>query len=452
MNVFKKFVVLVLVVMGVIGLVSCKPEITKNVVEFVNTEFSNDKVEDGSKLLRLSDPLKDGYVFDDWYEDEEYQVLFDFSKPLKENTKIYANFYISIKKLLEVGVELSHGEVSEDKYMVKGKIKTINQMEYGNMIISDGNDEISVYGVYGSNNEKYSELIQKPVVGDIVVLRGPLKKFNEEIELNKTVLIKYEKGEPNSNIDLDEYEELTILDARTKKIDHKVIVNGVVAQITYANGKKTNGVYLVDNTNAIYLYDNNIASTVKVGDTIKVAGIRTNFILEDEKNQASRHGYEGAIQLADIVLLEKKELNSSFDETWIQQKTIKELMETNPRIENITGSIYRANAYIKKVPGTGFVNYYFNDLDDKTGSYTYSMNNGSDFTWLDEYDGQLRTVYLSVINAKSTASGIQYRFIPIKIGDLFEYDSKYNPIYAVKYYGVDQFEKSIIIHFHQIKN
>jgi hypothetical protein len=113
-------------------------------------------------------------------------------------------------------------------------------------------------------------------------------------------------------------------------------------------------------------------------------------------------------------------------------------MET-PVTENITTNIYKVNALVKKVPGNGFVNYYFNDIDGVTGSYTYTACNGSDFAWLDEFDGKICTVYLSAMNAKSTTSGCIYRFMPIEV--VYEnYEFKGSAAeYVVEYHGLDQF-------------
>ena len=94
----------------------------------------------------------------------------------------------------------------------------------------------------------------------------------------------------------------------------------------------------------------------------------------------------------------------------------------------------------KKVPGSGFVNYYFFDLDGETGAYTYTQCNGSDFAWLDEFDGKICTVYLSPMNAKSTSSDCFFRFLPIAVIDEgFEFDVARAPMHVVEYYCVDQF-------------
>ena len=312
------------------------------------------------------------------------------------------------------------------------------------MTITNGTDELFVYGVWSKDKTKrYDQLEDKPVINDTVLLRGPLKRFNESIELNNSKLYKMEKN-PLPEIDLTEYDELSILAARNKEVNSKVVIEGVVAQITNMNNKTPNGVYIVDETNAMYIHSSNIALAVKVGDRIKVAGKRVNFILESETENAIKYGYEGAIQLDEAYLIEHSKDQQDFNTDWIESYTIKELLETSPNERNITGTIYKVNAFINKVPGNGFINYYFNDLDNKTGSYVYTMNNGSDFSWLDEYDGQLKTVYLSVINAKATNSGLVYRFVPIKIVEDFEYEQSYNPEFAVKYFGVDQFEKQYV--------
>ena len=109
---------------------------------------------------------------------------------------------------------------------------------------------------------------------------------------------------------------------------------------------------------------------------------RANFILESEIGFAEQLGYQGAIQLDKAILIKNKSSNNNYSTSWIQEASIKDLVEANPKTTNITGNIYKVNAFINKAPGLGFTNYYFNDLDNKTGSYVYSMNNGSDFLGL----------------------------------------------------------------------
>ena len=53
----------------------------------------------GEKATRptvSNEPIKDGYYFYNWYADKECTTLFDFSKPITEDTKIYAGYGYAI--------------------------------------------------------------------------------------------------------------------------------------------------------------------------------------------------------------------------------------------------------------------------------------------------------------------------------------------------------------------
>ena len=123
---------------------------------------------------------------------------------------------------------------------------------------------------------------------------------------------------------------------------------------------------------------------------------------------------------------------------------VKDIIET-PLSNNITSNIFIVTALINKVPGTGFVNYYINDLDGVTGSYSYTQCNGSDFAWLDEFDGKICTVYLTAHNAKSTDSGCFYRFIPVAVSyDNYQFDYSKTNEFALTYYALDQFKDTYL--------
>jgi hypothetical protein len=59
---------------------------------------------------------------------------------------------------------------------------------------------------------------------------------------------------------------------------------------------------------------------------------------------------------------------------------------------------------------------------------------------LDKFDGKICTVYLMAFNAKSSASGCIYRFLPVAVSDDgFKFDTAKAAEFAVTYHGVDQF-------------
>lgn len=343
---------------------------------------------------------------------------------------------ITIKEAIELAKEAGSNGTSE-KYYVYGIISKVENSVYGAMTITDETGSLYVYGVYSKDGEtRYDEMEEKPVEGDEVVLYGILKTYNDEPEMDRGYLQAFNYIE--QEIDDSDYQELTVEQARTAEKGKLVKLNGVVGQITYAFGLVPNGFYLIDNTGSIYVYGKDVAGNVKVGNTVTVIGEKTYYVLEDEKNNAEKYGYEGCCQIRNVTLIDNDKQVSEYDKSWIQTTTIKDIMETSLE-NNITTNIYKVTALVKKAVGTGFTNYYFNDLDGTTGSYVYTACSGGDFTWLDEFDGKICTVYLSVINAKSTSSGCIYRFLPIEVIDenySFDYSTACD--FAYKYYIKDQ--------------
>ena len=249
-------------------------------------------------------------------------------------------------------------------------------------------------------------------------------------------------GEKLENSGSDDYTEMNVADAREAAEGTLIKTSGVVAQITYADGMKPSGVYLVDNTGSIYVYDRDLAGRAQKGNKVTILASKTYWVLEKEQSAARKHGYKGCNQLEEVTLLSIDEGKYDFDKSWIEESTVKAMVET-PVSENITTSIYKVNALIHKAVGSDFVNYYFNDLDGETGGYAYTQCSGSDFAWLDEFDGKICTVYLSAINAKSSDTACFFRFIPIEVKyEGYTFDLANTAQFAIDYYGADQFEST----------
>lgn len=340
-------------------------------------------------------------------------------------------------------VEKCAANDAETRYYVKGKIKKISNVQYGQMILEDETGTLEVYGSYGADGEKrYSELLDKPQAGDTVLMYATLVTFNSKPEIKSGWIISFEKGK--NEFDPSKYEEVSVNDARLKADDSLVKVSGTVAKITYAKGMKPNGIYLVDNTNSIYVYDANgsITSEVKVGNNVTLYGKKTHYILDDEKSAASKYGYKGCNQLVDCVLGDNDKKVNEVNYSWVSSSTVKNIINT-PVSEDISTTIYKVNALIKKTPGDGFINYYINDLDEKTGSYVYTQANGSDLSYLEPFDGKICTVYLSAINAKSLVSGCNWRFIPVAVKDEnYQFDLSQTSDFVMEYHALPQFENS----------
>lgn len=336
----------------------------------------------------------------------------------------------------------SDGSATTERYYVRATIKSIDDAGFGSMTIEDSTGTLSVYGTYSADGAKrYSELDEKPVKGDTVLLYGTIQNYkNKTPEIKSGWIIEFTKGIPSWSE--DDYTEMTIGEAREAAVDSLVKVTGVVSRITFASGMKPNGFIIVGDNSSIYVYDNQIATAVAIGNKITLLAKKTMFIASKEASSAKKFGYKGACQLVDGHLLSNDESTNDLDLSFAQEKTVKEVIETSPSA-NITSLIYHSNALIKRVQkeGQNFVNYYIDDLDGKTGSYVYTACDGNDFAWMDQYDGKICSVYYTALNAKSTSTGVLFRFLPIKIEDNnYQFNKAEAPKFAVEYYGLEQFD------------
>ncbi len=347
---------------------------------------------------------------------------------------------ITVAEALELCGEV--GNVTEERYYIRATVKSIDNAQYGAMTIEDETGSIYVYGTYSADGAiGYSAMEDKPYAGDEVLLHCILQNYNGTKEVKNARLIEFKKVE--QNFDESEYTEMSIAAARDAKKGTKIKTDGVVAQITYAFGMIPSGVMLVDESGSIYVYDSDLAQRVKVGNKISILADKTYWILDSEQGNANKFGYLGCNQLESVKLVSNDEKTDNvFDKSRIPESTVKEIVETSVT-EDITSSIYKVNALVKKVQGTGFVNYYIFDLDGETGSYVYTQCSGSDFAWLDAFDGKICTVYLTALNAKSTASECFFRLLPVLVEDNgFKFDSKNTAKHVVQYYGIGQFNAS----------
>ena len=326
----------------------------------------------------------------------------------------------------------------DDYFYINATVQSVTNAMYGEMMLEDETGEILVYNSKNADGTvNYENMSDKPYKGDTVLVKVHLNTHNGTPQVKQAYIIEFTHNEPDINP--DDYNLTSIADARLLADGTVAKVQGVIARFTYAYGMKPSGFYLVDGTNSIYVYDSEIAARVAVGNTVTVVGVKDHWILEGEQSSANKFGYKGCNQLTNCVLADNDGGSSAFDTAWITENTVKGIMDT-PVTEDITTTIFKVTALVKRVDGSNFVNYYIDDLDGVTGSYVYTQCSGSDFAWLDQFDGKICTVYLSVINAKSNASDCNWRFFPVAVVDEgFVFDTAKAPQFAIDYFAMGQF-------------
>ena len=344
---------------------------------------------------------------------------------------------ITIAEAIEIAAQYT--SPTTERYYIRGIIETVTNAAYGAMKIKDETGSISVYGMQGMGGSPlYTDLDYKPIKGDEVTVYCTLQSYNGTPEIHSAWLESYVNNQ--GNIDTSFYTEMSVAEARDAAKGELVMVEGVVARITYANGMKPIGFILISEGESIYVYDADATSQVSIGNTVKVVGEKDYWILEDEQSGAAKFGYKGCNQITDARVVENDREVSDFDTTLIPESTVREILST-PVYEDVSTQVFKVNALVKKVPGNGFTNYYFFDLDGETGNYTYTQCNGSDFTWLDEFDGKICTVYLTALNAKSSSTSCFWRLLPVKVVDEgYTFDINTTAEFVLDYFILGQFK------------
>lgn len=342
----------------------------------------------------------------------------------------------AVAKALEIGDDQNPTE----RFTISGKVKSVSNPEYGEMTIYDETGELYLYGTYSADGSlRYPEMPDKPYKGDEIVVSTTLNTFKGQAQ-GKSAWIQSFK---HVTVEDDKtYTKMSIKEAREAAVDKGIELTGIVAFKTLGQKKAENGFYLVDGEESIYIYDSQVTPRVKVGNKVTVKGTKEMFIADKEVANANKFGYTGSCQISNVTLVENDNKENKVDLSFVEEITIKNLIN-KPLDENYRTKIYKTNAYVNKVPGKGFTNYYINDLDNETGSYVYTSNNGNDFAYLDKFDGKICTVYISVINMKASATGCVARFIPILVEDNnYKFDLTTSNEFVVEYALKDQFEKT----------
>ena len=109
---------------NVLNLVA-KWDINQYTVKFVSDygSFADQTIEHGKPIDtdKLTIPPVEGFTFDDWYTDDTYTTKFDFTQPIKSNTKVYAKW---TAKDYEVSFVTEHGKAPASQNVPYNKTAT----------------------------------------------------------------------------------------------------------------------------------------------------------------------------------------------------------------------------------------------------------------------------------------------------------------------------------------
>ena len=132
-----------------------------------------------------------GLTIVDFYDESTYARDL-FAEKVKEGAfevNHNAHLLTSIPDALAIGEKLSANQATKEMYHIKGTVKSVSNSIYGNIYVKDENgNEIYVYGI-----ENYSNMDNKPSVGDEIVLCSVIYKFvyngKVTIELTSAIIV-----------------------------------------------------------------------------------------------------------------------------------------------------------------------------------------------------------------------------------------------------------------------
>lgn len=230
-----------------------------------------------------------------------------------ENNDPAADSVLSIADAIALGNSKANSIYTESKYYVSGTIKEIQNDVYGNIVITDGTNDILVYGTYSADGTtKFGDLDAKPAVGATVKVYGVVGKYSDKAQMKNAWIVEgipeaeapdHTCVDANNDFACDEADcdkavepaadsVLTLEQANalgvlmgTKTTTNKYYVVGIVKnvyQTTYGNMyiKDANGVeltiYGTYNADGTVRYDA-MENKPVAGDTVKLYGQITSY-------------------------------------------------------------------------------------------------------------------------------------------------------------------------------
>ena len=96
------------------------------------------------------------------------------------NTDPEAESTLSIADAIALGNTKVKNQYTKGRYYVEGTIKEIQNEQYGNLLITDGVNDLLIYGSYSADGKvMFGDLTVKPKVGDKIKVYGLIGKYND---------------------------------------------------------------------------------------------------------------------------------------------------------------------------------------------------------------------------------------------------------------------------------
>lgn len=221
---------------------------------------------------------------------EHADTLAPSEKPV--NNDPAANSTLSIADAIALGKTKAKGVYTEGKYYVEGTVKEIQNEQYGNLVITDGTNDLLIYGTYSEDGKTgFDKLETKPAVGDKIKVYGVIGMYNDA-QMKNGWIIGAGAGEnggsatPSVSTELVEapvagtaYKFGMVQTAAGKTVYLKGGMDGYYMATT-ENAAEAIDVYLEETTGGFYFYTMSGETKTYINAVVNEAGTHINGAYE----------------------------------------------------------------------------------------------------------------------------------------------------------------------------
>lgn len=253
-------------------------------VYFHNADIETMKVNVGDKITRPIDPIKKDHIFDNYYADPYFKEVFDFDKPIVEDTIVHVNFikeeYINSPFFLKVCPLITSSVISETtstsgwrfvplkKYVennmnVYKTVITVTGASTSNpasFLVMDGYDDGSSRNYWKNGSEDFSITSD----GDYLVTFSLDTQYKNRYN---TVHAKYEPYDSSVDVNNAYISSFNQLNTPVVNVDQS---SGVASWLSIGSGQIT---YVISINNEIVEYTKDNYYQLDKGDVITVMGL-----------------------------------------------------------------------------------------------------------------------------------------------------------------------------------
>ena len=286
---------------------------------------------------------------------------------------------LTIAEAIELAKKFKKDAYTTGKFVITGTVTTITSTKYGNMMISDGENEIQIYGMYDAANNRFDAMKPQPKEGDVITVKGIVGMYNDPQIKNATILkingVDYvaQGGAsiPEGGLVLDMMGHNTRTEWTADKTVHEG--NG----ITYINNKASSTTANNQNDNG------DKATRAYKGSTITIQSAqafrRIVFMLDTYNNGDYIKGFEGMTLEGATITRKDGVVTISFDEAvtsfvskeLASQIRIQSIAVYETPAEDVGGEEEESDGFtLVTAPQTG-VGYYFRLNQQTLGKKLY---------------------------------------------------------------------------------